>query len=146
MIYNRPVKMGGEFGRMANLGNAILIIGFGIMTWRTGILRKFEEHRKWAIRTFIVVSGVWFFRIGFGTWFLLSGFTAPGVAEDLTGCFDKFLYVGSYLVPLIVAEAYLRTKASTSPSQKKVMAIFLYLLIPLLIGGTLVTVKVFWLA
>lgn len=146
MVFNRPATIGGEFGRIATSINGILIIGFGIMAWRTGMKRQFEEHRRWAIRTFIVVSGVWFFRIGFGTWFLITGFTAPGVASDLTGWFDRFLYFASYLVPLVIAEAYIRTKDSTSKRHKKLLTIFLYALCPLLLGGTLITAKFFWLS
>ena len=145
MVWNRPATIGGELGRIAISGNGLLIIWFAIMTWRTAVQRKFEEHRKWAIRTFVVVSGVWFFRVGFGTWFLVTGFTAPGVTEDLSGWFDRILYFGSYLVPLLISETYIRVKAANNIRAKWALAIFLFVLCPLLIGGTFITIKVFWL-
>ncbi|MFK7810306.1 MAG: DUF2306 domain-containing protein [Saprospiraceae bacterium] len=145
MIWNRPATVGGEWGRIATSGNGVLIIWFSIMTWRTGVQRKFEEHRKWAIRTFVVVSGVWFFRIGFGTWFLVTGFTAPGVTEDLSGWFDRTLYFGSYLGPLLISEIYLQVKDDNNIRTKWSLALFLFVLCPLLVGGTFITIKVFWL-
>ena len=144
MVWNRPATVGGELGRLATSGNAILIIGFSIMAWRTGMQRKFDEHRKWAIRTFLVVSGVWFFRIGFGTWFLITGFTAPGVTENLSGPFDRFLYFASYLFPLVIAEIYFRAKEGDNQRVKIAVSGLLILLTIILIGGTAVTAKVFW--
>ncbi|MFK8054836.1 MAG: DUF2306 domain-containing protein [Saprospiraceae bacterium] len=146
MVWNRPATIGGQLGRVSLTINAGLIIWFAIMAWRTGVQRKFVEHRRWAIRTFVVVSGVWFFRIGFGTWILVTGFTAPGVKEDLTGWFDRMLYFTSYLGPLLVTEIYLRVKASDSLVAKKRLTIFLFALCPLLIAGTCVTAMVFWLS
>lgn len=144
MVWNRPATVGGEYGRIANSVNSLLIVGFAIMTWRTGVQRKFDEHRKWAIRTFMVVSGVWFFRIGFGTWILVTGFKAPGVTENLTGWFDRFLYVGSYLVPLLISEIYIRVKSTDNTIAKRNLTILLFVLSPLLIGGTYITAKIFW--
>lgn len=144
LVWARPIVIGGVVGNIAITGNALLIILFGSMTWRTGIQRRFAVHRKWAIRTFIVVLGVWFFRIGFGTWFLVTGFKAPGVSQDLTGWFDSTLYFASYIGPLLVAELYMRIKDSENAKSKIRFTIFLILLCPLLIGGTLITAKVFW--
>lgn len=145
MVWNRPVSVGGEIGRIANSVNAVLIICFSILTWISGMQRKFEEHRKWAIRTFIVVSGVWFFRIGYGTWFLLTGFAAPGVAEDLSGPFDRFLYFASYLLPLAIGEIYMLTKESKSRFKKYLLSGLFFVLGILLMGGSAVAAKVFWL-
>ena len=145
MVWNRPAIIGGELGRIATSFNGVLIIWFAVMAWRTGMQRKFVEHRKWAIRTFVVVSGVWFFRIGFGTWFLVTGFTAPGVTADLSGWFDRILYFGSYLIPLLISECYIRVKESGTDRSKWALTIFLFALCPLLIGGTFITGKVFWL-
>jgi len=146
LVWYRPIVIGGTIGNLAISGNAILIIFFGILTLRTALQKKFLSHRKWAIRTYVVVCGVWFFRIGFGTWFLVTGFTAPGVTADLTGWFDSFLYFASYLGPLLVTEIYFGIKESENQKFKKVLTIFFALLCPLLIGGTIITAKVFWMS
>ena len=144
LVWSRPIIIGGLLGNFAISGNAILIILFSIMTWREAMQGKFESHRVWAIRTYLVVSGVWFFRIGFGTWYLVTGFTGPGITEDLTGWFNKILYFASYLGPLLVAELYMKAKRSENEKFKGKATVFLYLLCPLLIGGTVVTTMFFW--
>ncbi|GLR18020.1 DUF2306 domain-containing protein [Portibacter lacus] len=145
MIMARDAKIGGELGRIATTTNGLLIIVFAILTWRTGVKKQFAQHRKWAIRTFIVVSGVWFFRIGFGVWILITGFTAPGTSADLSGPFDRLLYFGSYLVPLAIAEFYLYVKDSKHSKLKFIGAGFFFMLCVILLGGTAITAKFFWL-
>lgn len=145
LVWNRPIVIGGIVGAIAISGNAILIILCSFMTLRQALRGHFESHRRWAIRTYVVVLGVWFFRIGFGTWFLITGFTAPGVASDLTGWFDTSLYFASFLGPLAITELYLTIKKSDNVKAKKYLTILFIILCPLLIGGTIVTTMVFWL-
>jgi len=145
LVWNRPLVVGGVTGLIGNTLNAMLIIIFGVLTMTSAMRGNFKVHRRWAIRTYIVVSGVWFFRVGFGTWLLITGFKAPGISEDLTGWFSTTLYFGSYLIPLAITEAYLRLKTSSEARLVKVFTWFLILLIPLLLGGICITAKIFWL-
>jgi len=145
LIWNRPLIIGGTVGLIGNTLNAILIIIFGTLTFVTAFKGNFKDHRLWAIRTFIVVSGVWFFRVGFGTWLLLTGFKAPGISDDLTGWFASVLYFGSYLIPLAITEVYLKIKTSKNKIAIRLFTWFIILLVPLLLGGLIITTKVFWL-
>ncbi|MEZ5958061.1 MAG: DUF2306 domain-containing protein [Hyphomonadaceae bacterium] len=43
--------------------NAVLIMAFAAMTWRHALARRFDLHHRWALRTFMVMSGVWFLRV-----------------------------------------------------------------------------------
>ncbi len=144
LIWNRPLVIGGHPGLIGNTINAILIIVFGFLTWSTALKKDFISHRKWAIRTYIVVSGVWFYRIMFGTWLLLTGFTAPGINADLTGWFSIILYFGSYLIPLAITESYLYLENSENLKLVKVFTWIIGLLCPLLVAGVIVTTIVFW--
>lgn len=146
MVWNRPATIGGELGRIATSINGLLIIWFAVMTWVTGMKKNFEAHRKWAIRTYVVVNGVWFFRIGFGTWLLVTGFSAHGMTQNLTGWFDRILYFSSYLVPLLICEVYIRVKASDNALAMKWLSIVLFLLCPLLLASTYITANIFWLS
>ncbi len=38
------------------------------MALRYALARNIDAHKRWAVRTFIVVSGVWFFRVGLMLW------------------------------------------------------------------------------
>ena len=69
---------GGFLMALGNGSNALLIMAFSTMAWRTAMNRDFKAHKKWAVRAFVMVSGVWFFRVGYGLWILLTGFYGPG--------------------------------------------------------------------
>ncbi len=68
-------------------------------------------HRRWAMRTFMVASGVWFLRLGFFAWFVVTK-GALNLPEGANTVFAAVWPFGSYLLPLIVLELYLRTNAS----------------------------------
>jgi hypothetical protein len=86
--------------------NAVLMVTFGVLAWRAARAREFREHRRWAMRLFLVASGVWFFRLGL--MLSLIVFRRPvGFDMDLfTGPFLTALTFGQTLFPLAVLEAY----------------------------------------
>ncbi len=145
MVWSRDAVVGGLYGQIAISGNAILIILFAAITMRTAITRNFVAHRRWALRTFMVVSGVWFFRIGFGLWIFLNNGDAPGSTQDLTGPFDMFLYLANYLVPLFFLELYFLTQDRAGDKGKFMMAFLLIVLAILLAMGIFMAAQIFWL-
>ena len=136
---------GGIPGFMGNALNAALIMIFSVLAWRTALKRNFVAHRKWAIRAFLMVSGVWFFRVGYGLWILLSGFSGLGMSQQMDGPFDIFLMFGHSLVPLAIAELYFFAKADSRAQIKKGIAGIFGLLSLLLVAGILMVSLVFWL-
>ena len=143
MIFSRGPAGSIAIG-IGNTINATLIITFAFVAWRYAMKRKFDLHKKWAIRTFIVVSGVWFFRIGYGLWILITGFTAPGVTNNLDGPFDIFLGFAHTILPLMILELYFYVIASKSTIFKRWMSAFLILLTILLSGGIVMAFMIFW--
>lgn len=102
--------------------DAVLIIVFAAITVRYAIAREIDTHRRWAMRLFMVVSAVWFFRIGLMGWVLLTG--GAGVDfETFTGPYLTFLFFGQYFVPLIFLELYQRAQDQTGASGKIIMAV-----------------------
>ncbi|MEL6655426.1 MAG: DUF2306 domain-containing protein [Bacteroidota bacterium] len=144
MIITRPPH-GGATGFLGNALNATLILWFGTMAWRTAMQKDFVAHRKWAIRAFLMVSGVWFFRVGYGLWILLTAFKMPGTTANLDGPFDIFLSFGHSLVPLLIGEYYLWARAHDSPQVKKRASFVFGTLCLLLAGGIVMLSLVFWL-
>ena len=136
---------GGIVLALGNGLNALLIGGFSFMAWRTAIRKDFVAHKKWAIRAFLMVSGVWYFRVGYGLWILLTGFTAIGVNESLTGPFDRFLGFGHSLVPLALVELYFLAKASNRLPVKRFAARSMWVLTLLLASGIVMVSVIFWL-
>jgi len=100
---------------------AALVLGFGALAWRAARARDFTDHRRWAMRTFMVANGVWFMRLGYMAWTILN--RGPvGMTKKLDGPFDIVLGFAAYLVPLAILEIYLRTQARSGTSGKYALA------------------------
>ncbi len=97
---------------IAILIDGLLILVFAAIAWRHAIKRRYDHHRLWAMRTFMVVSGVWFLRVGIMGWVLVN--QGPvGMSGKLSGPADVVLVFGSYLIPLALLELYFRAGRST---------------------------------
>ena len=75
--------------------------------------RNIAVHRRWALRTFIVVSGVWFTRVIYAFLRILLDST-PGSTDDMTGPANIVIGFASYLLPLAVLELYFLARRSPS--------------------------------
>jgi uncharacterized membrane protein len=98
--------------------NAVLILLCVAMAWRAVHSGDIDRHRRWALRAFVVMSGVLFKRLASFGW----GVLAPGVNPPVMEYVFEF---GSYLIPLAVLELYLRAKASPSRNAKRAAAVVL---------------------
>lgn len=101
--------------------NGVLIIIFAAIAWWYAARRKIEIHRHWAMRTFMVVNGVWFLRVAMTAWFLLVG--RVGMSGKLSGPADIFLVFGCYLIPLLGLELYFSAQRSRSAAYKVLIAL-----------------------
>jgi len=91
--------------------NAVLILACGAMAWREAIARRFDAHRRWALRLYLVVSGVWFFRIGLMAWIVANRGPAGFDPKTFTGPALVALAYGQTLAPLAVLQLYLHAAA-----------------------------------
>src|SRR6185295_9650602 len=119
--------------------NAVLIMVCAAMALRSAIGRDFKTHRRWALRLFLVVSGVWFVRVGMTLSFLL--FKGPVGFDPRTGQgpFITFLVYGSYLIPLAVLELYLRAERSGATGRIAMASALLFLTVAMgagIVGAT----------
>ena len=114
------LALGGAIGITLD---ALLIIAFAVLAWRAARTRRFVEHRRWAIRLFAVASAVWFMRVGYMAWGLTTG--GAGIGKAMDGPFDLFLAIANSLLPLAVAEIYLRASAHGTPAARKGVAALL---------------------
>lgn len=120
-------------GAVAITLDALLIIWFGTMAWRTAMQRNFAAHRRWALRTFIVASGVWFMRIGYMVWGITTG--GAGIERGMSGPFDLFWAFATHLLPLLILEIYFVAERGRSAVQH-VMAGVLWLGAVLILLGS----------
>ncbi len=108
LVWTRGVP-GGLAGHLGITLDGVLIIIFGGIAVRFAMARKIDQHRRWAMRLFMVVSAVWFFRIGLMFWFMTTG--GIGInPETFEGPFLVFMYFAQMFIPLTVLELYLRAQ------------------------------------
>jgi hypothetical protein len=114
MIWTRKTFGGILVNDISVSINAVLIMIFAAIALRYARARRFAVHRRWALRTFIVVSGVWFTRIIYAFLGIVMGRAIPGVTNDMTGPTNIVIGFASYLLPLAVLELYFFARRSPS--------------------------------
>lgn len=100
--------------------DGVLILLFGTVAWRLAMKRQIDAHRHWAMRTFMVVNGVWFLRVEIMGWAVLT--RGWGLTETLSGPVDIVLQFGCYLIPLAVLELYFLAQRSQKAVTKRVVS------------------------
>lgn len=124
MVWTRGVP-GGMLGHIGISLDAVLIILFGGLAMYFAMKRQFDRHRRWAMRLFMVVSAVWFFRIGLMFWFVTTG--GIGIdPETFEGPFLSFMYFGQMAIPLLVLECYFYAQSSRNVAVKAGVSVLLF--------------------
>ena len=125
--------------------NAVLILACAGMALRFALARRIDRHRRWALRLFLVVSGVWFFRVGLMFWVLVHRGPVGFDPATFTGPFLTALAFSQYLVPLAVLELYFLAQRSRASAVRVAMAALLALLTLVTATGIAAAVMVMWL-
>jgi uncharacterized membrane protein len=108
-------------GAVAISFNAVLIILFCLLAWRSARSHEIATHRRWALRAYLVANAQWFTRVGVFAWIVLN--RGPvGIGNHFDGPFIFFWDFGCYLLPLAVLELYLRAKEGAGPRGRFAMA------------------------
>ena len=144
MVWTRGT-VGGEAQALAITINALLIMGCAIMTVRHALARRFDIHRRWALRLFLVVSGVWFFRIGLMFWIAANRGPVGFDPHTFRGPTLVVLAFGQYLIPLVILELYFRAQRSHSSIVRASMAATLFGLTLATAGGIVAAFLFMWL-
>lgn len=92
--------------------NGILLVMCAVLAWRSARARAFAEHRKWALRLFVLAAGVWFFRIGLAAWIAVNKGIVGFNPATMQGPALLTLALAEWMVPLAVIEAYFRVEAA----------------------------------
>lgn len=114
MVWGRRGGTVGDVSQHVAISiNALLILTCAAIAWRHACARRFDRHRQWALRLFLCVSGVWFFRVGLMAWIVVNRGPAGFDPETFSGPFLTVLAFAVYVVlPLGVLELYLRAQRS----------------------------------
>ncbi|MES2320359.1 MAG: DUF2306 domain-containing protein [Pseudomonadota bacterium] len=96
--------------------NAVLILLAALLALRHVLARRLAQHRRWAMRLFLLVSGSWFFRVMLMFWIAVNGGPAGFNPETFRGpALDAIAFL-QYLLPLAVLELYFMAKEGASPA------------------------------
>ncbi|HTF97806.1 MAG TPA: DUF2306 domain-containing protein [Cellvibrio sp.] len=120
--------VGGIVLIIAQTLDAIFILVFAVLALRAALKRDFKTHRRWALRLFMVVSAVWFFRVGLMLWLVIHQAPVGFDPNTFTGPFVTFIAFAQYVIPLLVLECYFRAQDSVSGVIKITMALFIAVL------------------
>ena len=142
MVWTRGV-LGGAANHLGISLNALFIIFFAIVAVKNAIARDIDTHRRWALRLFLAVSGVWFIRIGYASWIILNQGPA-GMTGKLDGPFDIFIALASFTIPLLVLELYFRAQDSRAVLSKLAMATLMLTVTAITALGAFGTVTIMW--
>ncbi|PHY18391.1 DUF2306 domain-containing protein [Caulobacter sp. BP25] len=122
LTWGRPTYLSLASAILVSL-NGVLILLFAAQAWRMAAARRLDAHRRWALRAYLAVNGVWFLRVALMVWAPLT--RGWGMDRKLSGPADIALQLCAYVLPLVVLEAYLRAQAGASPRLKRAVAVLL---------------------
>lgn len=146
MVWVRGGVVGDFSQHVAISINALLILLFAGLAWRHARARRFEQHRRFALRLFLVVSGVWFFRIGLMLWIVVNQGPVGFDPDTFSGPFLTVLAVAQYVVlPLGVLELYFRVQRRRDPRGQLAMAAALAVLTLMMVVGVAAAAGIMWL-
>jgi len=115
---------GLRFSNIGSLGitlNGILIPIAVCLAWYHIRKRNIEKHKRWAIHSFMLVNGVWSFRLYLMAWYLIN--QGPnGNTSKIDGPMDIFLSFACYLLPMLFVELYYWAKKQKQAYKKLIVA------------------------
>ncbi|KQV58401.1 MULTISPECIES: DUF2306 domain-containing protein [unclassified Caulobacter] len=111
----------GVYMAVGNTLNAVLLMTCAGLALKFAVKRRFDLHRRWALRAFVLMLGVFFYRLGMMLWFVAN--RGPvGHTDAFDGPFDIFLAFAHVLLPLAVLELYLLARDKGGVLAKWAMA------------------------
>lgn len=110
IIHRGPI--GGMIPVVFNVGNALIIMVSAFYAIKFARQRKLMVHRQWAIRLFIGMSGVWFFRVFMMMWLGIHQAPVGFDPETFTGPFLNILAFMVYIFPQVVVQFYFHAQKS----------------------------------
>jgi hypothetical protein len=91
-----------DFGAIGITLNGLLIPIAVYLAWHYARQKRFAVHRRWAIQAFLLVNGVWTFRLYLMAWYIIN--QGPhGNSKQLDGPADIALSFACYLLPMAIS-------------------------------------------
>ncbi|MFO1252311.1 MAG: DUF2306 domain-containing protein [Inhella sp.] len=143
LVWTRPA-VGGLGQHLGISFNALLMLAFAGLAWRAARARRIEAHRAWALRLFLAVSGVWFFRLGLPLWLMWHGKPVGFDPKTFDGPFLTTLAFAQTLLPLAVFELLRAARRNARPAFQVAVALLLGALVLLTAAGLFGAFHMLW--
>lgn len=114
--------VGGFWQQLGTAINGLVIGMLALLAWRAARRGDTATHRRWALRLFLAVAGVWFFRIGLMAWLMIWRAPVGFNPDTFNGPFLVVLAWAQWLVPLLVLQLVFHAQASPSLVLKRATA------------------------
>jgi uncharacterized membrane protein len=143
-LFLNATRGAGTFAHIPITLNAILLMFCAGQTIGFARAGDIDTHRRWALRTFMLMNGVWFLRVGMMGW-MFGKMALVGGPQKFDGNFYAVWSYGCYLVPLAVLELYFRAQDRGAAGAKVAVAGLLALLTVAMGAGIAgVTIAIWW--
>jgi uncharacterized membrane protein len=143
MVWTRgePARLGQHLGISLN---ALLILAFAALALRAARGRRIDRHRRWALRLYFAVLGVWFFRLGLTLWLLIHRAPVGFDSATFSGPFLTTLSFAQTLLPLALLELYFRAQRKPGTGVQVAAAAGLVLLSVVTAAGITTATLMLW--
>ena len=138
-------NVGGVIGSVFISINAAFIFVCAFYAVRLAMARKLAAHRKWAIRLFLAMSGVWFFRVFLMLWLTIFQGPVGFDMDSFQGPALNMISTISYIIPVLFAEFYFKAKEGGKPNGRLAVSIFILFLTCCIAIGTFTATMGMWL-
>jgi len=137
--------VGGLWQQVGTAANGVVIAVCAALAWHHARARRVAVHRRWALRLFLAVSGVWFFRVGLMAWLLMHRAPVGFDPATFSGPFLTFLAFAQFVLPLAVLELVFRAQASARPGLRIGTSVLVFGLTLLMAVGIVGASMTMWL-
>ncbi len=133
-----------DIGALGVTLNGLLILVFAASAWYFAIKGRIALHKRLAVHAFLLINGVWFFRLYIMAWFIAN--QGPnGNTATMDGPFDVFLSFACYGIPMLIAELVWWAQRNKSHSKKWSITLVVSLGALVTLGGVIAATLFMWL-
>lgn len=143
LSWAREAAIGTNLQSLGTSTGGVLVLIFVPLALYAAIKRDFAAHRRWALRLFMVVSAVWYFRLIIFGWLMTTG----GAFMDTKTFTGPFLLVASYAqfaLPLLVLQLYFWAEKPKNKAHKTWVAGVIFACTGMMAIGVFAVTMGFW--
>ncbi|NHK26509.1 DUF2306 domain-containing protein [Parvularcula flava] len=124
-----------------SINGVLILITAGVALY-FAVTRQIDRHRRWAMRLWLLVNGVWFFRILIMAWAIIM--QGAGLTDTLSSPVDLGIAASSYLLPIGILQLYLMAQDTSHMVPKIAMSVLLLVCTGIIAIGTFGAVAFMW--